>query len=179
MNAAGSLRGRLAICPGSFDPVTLGHLDIIRRAAKMFDQVIVAVLVNPGKNPSFTVEERMDMLRRSLNGVENVTVECFDGLLADYARQKGAQVIVRGLRAVTDFEYEFQMALANRKMNGNIDTVFLTTSAEYMYLSSSMVKSIACFGGDISDFVPTCICREISERLCLPAYRRQPDDVSK
>lgn len=164
--------GKLAICPGSFDPITLGHLDIIRRAALMFDQVIVAVLVNPGKNPSFTADERIDMIRRAIDGIDNVEVECFDGLLADYTRQKNAQVIVRGLRAVTDFEYEFQMALSNRKMNENIDTVFLTTSAEYMYLSSSMVKSIGCFGGDISDFVPACICREIAERICLPQYRK-------
>jgi pantetheine-phosphate adenylyltransferase len=163
-------RQKRAICPGSFDPVTLGHLDIIQRAALMFDRVTVAVLVNPGKNPSFTAEERLDMIRRVVADLPNVEVECFDGLLADYARQKEAQVIVRGLRAVTDFEYEFQMALANRKMNGNVDTVFLTTSAQYMYLSSSMVKSIGCFGGDISDFVPACICREISERLCMPQY---------
>ena len=157
--------GRLAICPGSFDPITLGHLDIIRRAALMFDRVVVAVLVNPGKNPSFTAGERLDMIRRAVADIPNIEVECFGGLLADYARQKHAQVIVRGLRAVTDFEYEFQMALANRKMNPQVDTVFLTTSVQYMYLSSSMVKSIGCFGGDISDFVPECLCREISERL--------------
>lgn len=163
---------KLAICPGSFDPITLGHLDIIQRAALMFDKVIVAVLVNPGKNPAFTVEERIDMIRRAVSGLPNVEIECFDGLLADYTRQKNAQVVVRGLRAVTDFEYEFQMALANRKMNPATDTVFLTTSAQYMYLSSSMVKSIACFGGDISDFVPECICREISERL----YIRKKDE---
>ena len=158
---------KLAICPGSFDPITLGHLDIIQRAALMFDKVIVAVLVNPGKNPAFTVEERIDMIRRAVCGIPNVEIECFDGLLADYAKQKNAQAVVRGLRAVTDFEYEFQMALANRKMNPTTDTVFLTTSAQYMYLSSSMVKSIACFGGDISDFVPECICREISARLYI------------
>ena len=161
---------RRAICPGSFDPITLGHLDIIQRAALMFDRVTVAVLVNPEKNPSFTADERLDMIRRAVRGISNVEVECFDGLLADYARQKNAQVIVRGLRAVTDFEYEFQMALANRKMNMDADTVFLTTSAQYMYLSSSMVKSIACFGGDISDFVPECICGEISQRLCMPRF---------
>lgn len=157
--------GRLAICPGSFDPITLGHLDIIRRAALLFDRVIVAVLVNPGKQPSFTAEERMDMIRRAVADIPNIEVECFGGLLADYARQKNAQVIVRGLRAVTDFEYEFQMALANSKMNPQVDTVFLTTSVQYMYLSSSMVKSIGCFGGDIADFVPACLSREISERL--------------
>jgi len=157
---------KIAICPGSFDPITLGHLDIIRRAALMFDKVIVAVLVNPGKNPSFTAEERLDMIRRVVEDIPNVEAECFDGLLAEYARLKGAHTIVKGLRAVTDFEYEFQMALINRKLNPETDTVFLTTSSQYMYLSSSMVKSIACFGGDITDFVPGCICREISERLC-------------
>mgnify|MGYP003370043353 FL=1 len=157
---------KTAICPGSFDPITLGHLDIIRRASLMFDRVIVAVLVNPGKNPSFTAEERLDMIRRVVRDLPNVDAECFDGLLADYARLKNAHAIVKGLRAVTDFEYEFQMALINRKLNPETDTVFLTTSSRYMYLSSSMVKSIACFGGDISDFVPACICSEISERLC-------------
>ncbi len=156
---------KIAICPGSFDPITLGHLDIIRRAALLFDRLIVAVLVNPGKNPSFTAEERLDMIRRVVRDIPNVEAECFDGLLADYARLKGAHTIVKGLRAVTDFEYEFQMALINRKLNPDTDTVFLTTSSQYMYLSSSMVKSIACFGGDIADYVPECICGEISERL--------------
>ena len=144
---------KIAICPGSFDPITLGHLDIIRRAALLFDRLIVAVLVNPGKNPSFTAEERLDMIRRVVENIPNVEAECFDGLLADYARLKGAHTIVKGLRAVTDFEYEFQMALINRKLNPDTDTVFLTTSSQYMYLSSSMVKSIACFGGDIADYV--------------------------
>ena len=156
---------KIAICPGSFDPITLGHLDIIRRAAVMFDKVIVAVLVNPGKNPSFTADERLDMIRRAVADIPNVEAECFDGLLAEYARLRNANTIVKGLRAVTDFEYEFQMALINRKLNPETDTVFLTTSSQHMYLSSSMVKSIAQFGGDISDFVPECICREISERL--------------
>lgn len=157
---------KTAICPGSFDPITLGHLDIIRRAAVMFDKVIVAVLVNPSKNPSFTAEERLAMIKKATEEIQNVEVECFDGLLAEYARIKRAQAIVKGLRAVTDFEYEFQMSLVNRKLNPETDTIFLTTSAQYMYLSSSMVKSIAKFGGDISDFVPECICSEISERLC-------------
>lgn len=157
---------KTAICPGSFDPITLGHLDIIRRAAVMFDKVIVAVLVNPSKNPSFTAEERLAMIKNVTADIPNVEAECFDGLLAEYARLKQAQAIVKGLRAVTDFEYEFQMSLVNRKLNPETDTIFLTTSAQHMYLSSSMVKSIAKFGGDISDFVPECICVEISERLC-------------
>ena len=154
-----------AICPGSFDPITLGHLDIIWRAAQMFDKVIVAVLVNPEKNPSFTAEERLAMIRRVIRDFPNVEAECFDGLLADYARLKQASTIVKGLRAVTDFEYEFQMALINRKLNPDTDTVFLTTSSQHMYLSSSMVKSIARFGGDISDYVPSCLHEEISRRL--------------
>ncbi len=155
----------IAICPGSFDPITLGHLDIIQRASLMFDKVYVAVLVNPSKNPSFTAKERMDMIKKAVSGIPNVEVECFDGLLADYARLRCAHTIVKGLRAVTDFEYEFQLALINRKLNPEIDTVFLTSGAQHMYLSSSFVKSIAQFGGDISDFVPECICCEISERL--------------
>ncbi|MBQ9901197.1 MAG: pantetheine-phosphate adenylyltransferase [Clostridia bacterium] len=161
----------IAICPGSFDPITLGHLDIIQRAAAMFDRVIVAVLVNPGKNPSFTAEERIALIRRAVADIPNVEAECFDGLLAEYARLCGAHTIVKGLRAVTDFEYEFQMALVNRKLNPEIDTVFLASGSQHMYLSSSMVKSVARFGGDISDFVPACICREISERLS----RREED----
>lgn len=156
---------KIAICPGSFDPITLGHLDIIRRASVMFDKVIVAVLVNPGKNPSFTSEERLAMIKKATVGMENVDAECFDGLLADYAKMKNAQAIVKGLRAVTDFEYEFQMSLINRKLNPETDTIFLTTSVQHMYLSSSMVKSVARFGGDISEFVPECICAEIQERL--------------
>ena len=155
-----------AICPGSFDPVTLGHVDIIRRAAKMFDRVIVAVLTNPGKNPSFTTGERVDMLKIALKSLPNVEVECFNGLLADFARARNAAAIVKGLRAVTDFEYEFQMALTNKKLNPEVETVFLTTEAEYMYLSSSIVKQVASFGGDISEFVVPETLNKIKERLC-------------
>ena len=156
---------KIAVCPGSFDPITLGHLDIIQRAALMFDKVIVAVLVNPGKNPSFTADERIEMIRCAVAGIPNVEAECFPSLQQTENRCQNAHTIVKGLRAVTDFEYEFQMALINRKLNPDADTVFLTTSSQHMYLSSSMVKSIAQFGGDISDFVPECICVEISERL--------------
>ena len=158
---------KTAVCPGSFDPITLGHLDIIRRAALMFDKVIVAVMVNPDKSPSFTAQERLDMIKKVVKDLPNVEAECFEGLLADYARLKKAQAIVKGLRAVTDFEYEFQMSLVNQRLNPETDTIFLTTSVQHMYLSSSMVKSIARFGGDISDFVPECICDEINARLCL------------
>ncbi|MCI9273241.1 MAG: pantetheine-phosphate adenylyltransferase [Clostridiales bacterium] len=159
---------RTAICPGSFDPVTMGHLDIIRRAAKMFDHVIVAVLVNPSKQPSFTLEERISLLNRATAGMDQGILEIvgFDGLLADYAKQREATAIVKGLRAVSDFEYEFQMALTNKKLNPQLETVFLTTSAENMYLSSSIVKQVAQFGGDISNFVPECIHDDIRERLC-------------
>ena len=149
---------RIAIYPGSFDPVTLGHLDIIRRASGLFDRLIVAVMHNQNKKPMFSVEERMEMLRR------NVEIESFGGLLADYARRKNACVLVKGLRAVSDFEYEFQMALANRKLNADLDTVFLMTSSEYMYLSSSVVKDIAVHGGSVAGFVPDEIVQDIVRR---------------
>lgn len=155
-----------AICPGSFDPVTKGHVDIIKRASAMFDYVIVAVMVNPSKKPSFTVEERVNLLGLAISDLDNVEIVSFDGLLADYAKEKDAVAIVKGLRAMSDFEYEFQMALANKKLNKDIETVFFTTSAENMYLSSSMVKQISRFGGDISGFVPECIHEEIKSRLC-------------
>lgn len=157
---------RKAICPGSFDPVTKGHVDIIKRASAMFDYVIVAVMVNPSKKPSFTVEERVNLLGLAISDLDNVEIVSFDGLLADYAKEKDAVAIVKGLRAMSDFEYEFQMALANKKLNKDIETVFFTTSAENMYLSSSMVKQISRFGGDISGFVPECIHEEIKSRLC-------------
>ena len=156
---------RIAICPGSFDPVTLGHLDIINRARKLFDHVIVAVLINPAKHTSFTVEERIGLLRRVTEGMEEVEVVGFEGLLADYARIRGAAAIVKGLRAVSDFEYEFQMSLANKRLNPEAETIFFTAAAENMYLSSSIVKQIASFGGDISEFVPACIRKEIESRL--------------
>ena len=152
---------KIAVCPGSFDPVTLGHIDIIKRAAKMFDRVIVAVMINVNKDPAFTVEERVDILKKSLISIDNVLVESFDGLLIDYAKKVEAVAIVRGLRAVSDFEYEFQMALANKKLNNDIETVFFTTSAQNMYLSSSVVKNIARFNGDISSFVP----KEVHEEI--------------
>ena len=159
---------RIAVCPGSFDPVTIGHLDIISRASRIFDKIIVGVPVNPEKHFSFTVEERMDLLRRVIaaEGLENIEVDKVDGLLADYAKRRGAMVIVKGLRALSDFEYEFQQALTNKKLNPELETMFLSTSAENMFLSSSMVKQVAGFGGDISPFVPACILQTIQERLC-------------
>ena len=159
---------RIAVCPGSFDPVTLGHLDIISRASRIFDRIIVAVPVNPSKTASFSVEERMELLHRVCAEVrlENVEIDKVTGLLADYAREKGAMTIIKGLRAMSDFEYEFQQALTNKKLNPELETMFLATSAENMFLSSSMVKQVAGFGGDISHFVPACILQTIKERLC-------------
>lgn len=154
-----------AVYPGSFDPVTIGHLDIIQRASKIFDKVFVAVMVNPHKHPVFSEDERVDMLRRTVSNLPNVEVTSWGGLLTDFAEEHGAGVIVKGLRAVSDYEYEFQMALANRHLNPNVETVFLTTSAENMFLSSSTVKQIASFGGDISSFVPPEVCEDIAERL--------------
>lgn len=156
---------RLAICPGSFDPVTLGHVDIMTRASKLFDRVIVLVSSNYDKKPSFSAEERMELIREVTKNLPNIEVETHDGLLADYVREKGACAIVKGLRAMTDFEYEFQMALANRKLYSEAETVFLVTKSENMYLSSSVVKQIASFGGDISSFVPPEIADRIKERL--------------
>jgi pantetheine-phosphate adenylyltransferase len=161
-----------AVCPGSFDPVTLGHVDIVRRASKMFDHVVVAVMTNPEKRPSFTTEERVALLKIALRDIPNVEIDCFNGLLADYTRVKKAAVIVKGLRAVSDFEYEFQMSLTNKKLNPNVETVFLTTSAEYMYLSSSIVKQVASFGGDISGFVAKETLQQIKERLCKGGARQ-------
>lgn len=155
----------IAICPGSFDPVTYGHLDIITRASKMFYKVIVVVAYNSSKNYSFTPDERVEMIKKCIPDLDNVEVDKFDGLLADYAAEKGATAIIKGLRAMSDFEYEFQMALTNKKLNPNVETLFLTTAAENMYLSSSMVKQIATMGGDIESFVPDVIRQDIINRI--------------
>ncbi|MBR7092165.1 MAG: pantetheine-phosphate adenylyltransferase [Clostridia bacterium] len=156
---------RIALCPGSFDPVTLGHLDIIHRAAGMFDQVVVLVGTNASKKPLFTSRERVGLLRRTIRDLPNVTVDSYDGLLVDYARAHRATAIVKGLRAMSDFEYEFQMALTNRKLYPEVETVFLTSTAEYMYLSSSLVKQVASFGGDFSAFVPADIVEDIRKKI--------------
>lgn len=155
----------IAICPGSFDPVTYGHLDIITRASKMFYKVIVVVAGNVTKNCSFTPEERVEMIEKCVSDLGNVSVEHYEGLLADYAASVGATAIIKGLRAMSDFEYEFQMALTNKKLNPNVETLFLTTAAQNMYLSSSMVKQIAYMGGDISSFVPEVIRQDIIDRI--------------
>ncbi len=156
---------KVAICPGSFDPVTIGHVDIIKRACYIFDKVIVAVMINPNKDTSFSVEERISFLKEAILDIDNIEVSSFNGLLANYAKERGATVIVKGLRAISDFEYEFQMSLANKKLNGNLETIFFSTNAQNMYLSSSMVKQIARFGGKIKDFVPESIHEKIIQRL--------------
>jgi len=159
---------RIAVCPGSFDPVTLGHLDIIDRASKLFDKVIVLVSFNANKSrAAFTPTERMEMIIEATKHLDNVVVDCYNGLLADYLQKTGANAIVKGLRAVSDFEYEFQMALANKKLYNDAETVFLTTTGENMFLSSSVVKEIASFGGDITGFVPKQI--QSTDRLYKPA----------
>lgn len=156
---------RIAVYPGSFDPVTLGHIDVIARSAKMFDELYVAVLTNSSKKCSFTIEERMEMLEKSITGISNARVCTFEGLLADFARSIGAVATVRGLRAVSDFEYEFQLALINKKLNSELETVFLTTDSKYMFLSSSIVKEVARNGGAISEFVPAAALDDIEKRL--------------
>lgn len=157
---------RSVICPGSFDPVTMGHIDIITRASKMFDHVIVAVLVNPTKDTSsFSIDERISLLCEATKDLDNIEVASFEGLLAHYAEKRNVNAIVKGLRAVSDFEYEFQMSLTNKMLNPNLETIFLTAEARYMYLSSSMVKQVASFGGDIKGFVPDCVLDKIVERL--------------
>ena len=153
------------ICPGSFDPVTLGHVDIIKRASKMFDKVIVAVLVNMSKAPSFSTQERIEFLEQALGDIPNVEIVGFSGLLADYAKERGAKAVVKGLRAMSDFEYEFQMALTNKKLNPDLDTVFLTSDSQYMYLSSSTVKELGNYGVDLSDFLPSEIIPDFQERI--------------
>ena len=158
---------KTAVYPGSFDPITNGHLDVIIRAANIFDKLVVAVLNNSSKHPVFSVAERVELIRESVPKIPGceITVTSFDGLLADFAQEIGATTVVKGLRAMSDFEYEFQQALANRKMNHRLDTVFLMTSDKYMYLSSSLVREIGRHGGDISDFVPLRIQKRVLEKL--------------
>ena len=156
---------KAAIYPGSFDPVTNGHLDIVERAAKLFDQLYVAVLINPEKHTLFSVEERVALLKATTSQYPNVKVVSFGGLLAQYAKDQGIGVIVKGLRALSDFEYEFQMALTNKSLNPDLETIFLTTSAENMYLSSSVVRQVAGFGGDVTKFVPDCVSKALNDKL--------------
>ncbi|MEP0822569.1 MAG: pantetheine-phosphate adenylyltransferase [Ignavibacterium sp.] len=157
---------RIAIYPGTFDPITNGHLDILDRAVKLFDKVIITIARNPSKSPLFSEEERLDMLREATKSHQNVEVDSFEGLLVDYARSKQAAAIVRGLRAISDFEYELQMALMNRKLDAAVETVFLMPNEKYTYLNSSIVREISRHGGDVSEFVPPMV------RLSLERKRR-------
>ena len=154
-----------AIYPGSFDPVTLGHLDIIRRASKTVSELIVGVLNNGGKTPLFTIEERVEMLKEVTKDLPNVKVMSFSGLLVDFAKHTDSNLVVRGLRAISDFDYELQMAQTNRKMNADVDTMFLATSLEYAYLSSTIMKEVAMFDGDISKFAPPQITEAVRAKM--------------
>jgi pantetheine-phosphate adenylyltransferase len=156
---------RTAIYPGSFDPVTYGHLDIIERGLTLFDKIIVAILHNPAKKYLFSVEERMNLLQESLKKFPGIEIEAFDGLLVDYAVQKNAQAILRGMRAVSDFEYEFQMALMNRRLNRKVQTVFLMTGLRWIFTSSSIIKEAACFGGNINGMVPPAVHQKLKEKF--------------
>ena len=155
----------IAVYPGSFDPITLGHLNIIKRASRIFDEVYVAVMVNSAKKPMFTLEERMEFISRTVSRFENVHVDCSDKLLVDYCKSVGSKVIVKGLRAVSDFEMEFQMAHANKKIAPEIETVFLTSSEKYTYLSSTIVKEMARYNADLSQFVPREIIADFQRKM--------------
>jgi len=163
----------IAVYPGSFDPITNGHLDVIYRAATMFDRVVVAVAHNIEKVPLFTAAERVALVRAAVHGHQNVTVDEFDGLLVRYARQIGARVLVRGLRAVSDFEYEFQMALVNRRLDRHIETIFLMPKEEYIFLSSRTVKEIAALGGEASQFVPAVVEKALRRKSGVNSARRR------
>ena len=158
--------GKTVVCPGSFDPLTIGHLDIITRSSKLFDKVIVVVMRNYSKNVgSFTTEERVDFIKRCTKNLPNVSVDSYAGLLADYVREKGASAVVKGLRAISDYDDEFRQALTNQKLNSEMETIFMVSNAEHMFLSSSVVKQVCRLGGDVSTFVPAEICDDIVKRL--------------
>ena len=161
---------KIGIYPGSFDPVTLGHIDVIKRASALVDHLIIGVLKNSSKTPLFSAEERVELLRRTTQDIPNIEIESYDGLLVDFADTKNADVIVRGLRAVTDFEYELQLAQTNRKLNPKVDTVFLATSVEYAYLSSSIVREIARYNGNIEKFVPENIIEDVYNKMYKPSF---------
>lgn len=154
-----------AVCAGTFDPFTLGHLDVIERAARIFPRLVIAVATNPGKNPLFTLEERLDLVRQSTTHLEGIEIDSFDGLLVDYTESKEIHVMIRGLRAFSDFEYEFRMALTNRKLKPDIETLFLMPKQDYSYISSSNVRTVSSLGGDISQFVPPPVKRALEARF--------------
>lgn len=155
----------IAVYPGSFDPVTYGHLDIIKRSMRVFDKLIIGILVNSEKNPLFSTEERVDFLLEATKDMDNVEVKSFSGLLVDFARENHADITVRGLRAVTDFEYELQIAQINNKLDSNLDTMFFTTSTEYAYLSSTIVREIASYHGDVSELVPPYVEHKLKQKF--------------
>ena len=154
-----------ALYPGTFDPPTNGHIDLIQRGAKLFDHLVVAVLNNPGKNPFFTVEERVEMLQESISALSNVSVATFDGLMVDFARQQGASAVLRGIRAISDYEYEFQMALMNRRLAPEIETVFLQPAGRYSFISSRMLKEVFSFGGDVTGLLPPNVYKRLRGRI--------------
>jgi pantetheine-phosphate adenylyltransferase len=162
----------IAIYPGTFDPITNGHVDLVSRASKLFDKVIVAIAINPSKTPTFNLKERVDLAQQTLAEITNVEVCGFEGLLVDVAKQKKADVILRGLRAVSDFEHEFQLASMNRKMEPDVETLFLTPAEQFAYISSSLVREIASLGGDVSDFVAPCVAAKLKSKLLNPSNNR-------
>jgi pantetheine-phosphate adenylyltransferase len=153
-----------ALCPGSFDPVTNGHVDVIERAARYFEGVVVAVIKNPSKNPLFTLEERTELLSDALTGIANIEISSFDGLLVDYARSLGISLVIKGLRAVSDFEYELQMAQMNSRLDPNLDTMFVTATPEWAFLSSSLVKEVARYGGRVDGLVPERVAQMLAKK---------------
>jgi pantetheine-phosphate adenylyltransferase len=159
------MKEKIAIYPGTFDPITNGHLSVLNRALKIFDKLIIAILTNPQKTPLFTVEERIDMIKAAIKDKPNIEVESFDGLLVDYVMKKNSNIILKGLRAMSDFEYEFQMALMNRKLNRDIQSVFLMTDYKWFYTSSTIIKEAARFGGDIKGLAPPIVCRKLREKF--------------
>ena len=159
------MSGRSAVYPGTFDPITNGHLSIVNRALKIFDKLIIAILNNPQKKPLFSIEERIAMIKDVLKSKSNIEVDVFDGLLVDYVIEKKSNVVLRGIRALSDFEYEFQMALMNRKLNRDVQSIFLMTDYKWFYISSTIIKEAASFNGDISGLVPPSVCRKLKEKF--------------
>jgi pantetheine-phosphate adenylyltransferase len=159
------MSGNIAVYPGTFDPITNGHLSIVNRALKIFDKLIIAILNNPQKEPLFSIEERISMIKDVLRSKSNIEVDVFDGLLVDYVLKKKSNVILRGIRALSDFEYEFQMALMNRKLNRDVQSIFLMTDYKWFYISSTIIKEAASFNGDISGLVPPSVCKKLKEKF--------------